>query len=90
MILRGLEIIPDNTVLTIDRQLYEQGLSEMEGRLHFASYGDPIFDAVLEEFENFELPECIARITKKVPDTHAEVIAYGVACVNDEGVPYVP
>ena len=89
MILRGLETIPDNTVLTTDRQLYEQGLSEMEGRLHFASYGDPIFDAVLEEFENFELPDCIARITEKVRDTQAEVIAYGVACINDEGVPNV-
>jgi hypothetical protein len=85
MTMRGLDAIPTNTVLTVDRQLYETGLPDTRSRPHFASYGDPFFDAVLEDFDGFELPECVARITEKVPDTHAEVVGFGAACISDDG-----
>jgi hypothetical protein len=89
MTLRGLVTVPHNTALTIDRQLYEEGLSGLEDKLHFASYGDPVFDAVLEEFEDFDLPKCVVRITEKVPGTQVEVVAYAAACINDGGLPEV-
>ena len=83
--LRGIDTVADNTVLTVDRQLYETGLPDPRRPVRFASHGDPAFDALLETFDTFELPACVARITATVPNTHAQVVGYAAACVNDEG-----
>ncbi|MDD3268977.1 MAG: hypothetical protein PHX14_06625 [Syntrophomonadaceae bacterium] len=37
----------DATALTVSRSLYETGLGDQQVPLHFASYGDPVFDAIL-------------------------------------------
>jgi len=76
---------PRNTALTVDRDLYEKGKQGLEGRLHFASYGDPFFDAVVEEFGAFELPEGVERLTEKVEGTKAEIVAYAVRCIEENG-----
>jgi len=89
MVLHGIETVPSGTALTIDRSLYEHGIPGMEGRLHFASYGDPIFQMLLDKFEQYDLPPCVARITEKVPDTHAEVVAYAAACLSKDGFPHI-
>lgn len=84
---RGVAGIPDGTALTVDRGLYERGGSDMEGRLHFASYGDPCFEALMAEFQQYDLPPCVARIAEKVPDLNADVVAYAAAGMGEDGVP---
>jgi len=86
MVLRGLEAVPSGTALTVDRSLYEQGIPGMEGRLHFATYGDSVFETVLDEFDQHDLPQCVSRFTEQVPDTHAEAVAYAAACLGKEGL----
>jgi len=46
--LSGVPGIPDGTCLTADRELYDRGIEGAEGTLHFASWGDGVFDALLE------------------------------------------
>jgi len=77
--------IPKAACLTIDRELYEKGAPDLEGQLHFASYGDPVFDGILEEFVGFDLPKCVVRLEKQVPDTKAVIVAYAVQCINRQG-----
>ncbi|MBF0103276.1 MAG: DEAD/DEAH box helicase family protein [Desulfobacterales bacterium] len=80
MILRGLPMMTRETELTADRILYERG------HIHFASYSDPMFEAVVTELNQFELPPCIVRLTEAIADTHAEMAAYAVACISQNGV----
>jgi len=41
--LSGLPGISDGTCLTTDRNVFEEGGKDLTGRLHFGSYGDPVF-----------------------------------------------
>jgi len=86
LLLFGIDDAPDKTALTTSRTLYEQGVPELEGRLHFASYGDPTFAAVVNQVCQYELPLCVKRLSEKTPDSEAEVVAYAVACQSDGGV----
>jgi hypothetical protein len=45
LILKGIESIPDDTRLTIDRDLFDKESSHLG--LNFASYGDPVFEQLL-------------------------------------------
>ena len=87
--LRGLDSVPEGTCLTIDRLLYDQGGSGLEGRLHFASYGDPFFEALMDEFQRHPLPDCVLRLTEHVPGTNAEVVAYAASCLSEGGLPEI-
>ncbi|MBW1961242.1 MAG: DEAD/DEAH box helicase family protein [Deltaproteobacteria bacterium] len=86
MILQGLEDIPDGTLLTVNRRLFEQGFGEAEGLVHFASYGAPVFETLLDQYSRFDPPACWMRISERVPDTHAEVVAYVAACIEANGI----
>jgi hypothetical protein len=56
-------------------------------RVHFASYGDPFFDAVLEQFGRFGLPGCVRRMAVKVPGMNdVEMVGYAAACRGAGGV----
>jgi len=82
----GLEYIPDGAVLTVSRDLYEEGLADGGTRVHFASYGDPFFDAVLQHFGDFDLPACIHRISVPVHGMDdVEMVGYAVACQGPGG-----
>ncbi len=85
ILIQGIEGITGKVHLTTDRSLYERGLSDSTDILGFASYGNPFFDAVLEEFEKYPLPNCVARLTEPIPGTDAEVVAYAVKCVRGNG-----
>lgn len=85
--LSGLDIVLDGTLLTVSRSLFEEGLAAAEGRLHFASYGDQVFEAILDEFSAHELAPCICRLSERVPGRDAEVVSYAVACINEGGHP---
>lgn len=46
---KGIPGVENGSLLTASRELFERGLSRRDERaLHFASYGDPVFDAVLK------------------------------------------
>jgi len=83
---RGVSGISEETALTVDRTFYDQGGADMEGSLHFASYGEPVFEKLMEEFYQYELPACVARLTENVPELNVEVVAYAAARVDKEGV----
>jgi hypothetical protein len=86
LILNGFENITDGLVLTVSRDLYEKGLANGGLRVHFASYGDPLFDAVLEHFGSFGLPACIRRISVSVHGLDdMEMVGYAVACRSPGG-----
>jgi ERCC4-related helicase len=75
--------LKDGTGLTPSRRTFEEGHEALRGVLHFASYGDPVFDVLLEEINNHALPTCVKRLTAKAPGVDAEIVGYAVAC-NDE------
>jgi hypothetical protein len=87
--LPGLEGIADNAIITADRDLYEKGASDIADPVHFASYGNPVFDQIVKEFQRFDLPGCVARITEEVPDVDTAIAAYAAACINNTGQPEI-
>jgi hypothetical protein len=85
MIVRGVEGIPEKMVLTTSRQLYEEGLPENGTRPHFASYGDPYFDAIMEHFDQFDLPSCVHRLCLNDDHYPAEIVGYVALCIDEQG-----
>ncbi|UWE04240.1 helicase-related protein [Laceyella sacchari] len=78
--------VPDGSVLTVSRELYESGLPDGKTRVHFASYGDPYFDAILRKTEKMKLPSCVRRISVDIPDLpHVEIVGYAVLCKKEDG-----
>ncbi|MBC2715671.1 MAG: hypothetical protein HF978_10205 [Desulfobacteraceae bacterium] len=69
----------------MDRDLYEKGFPENPYPLHFASYGDPVFDRIIDGVTEFDLPDCIMPLTETVKDINADVISFAVACIDDHG-----
>jgi spore coat polysaccharide biosynthesis protein SpsF (cytidylyltransferase family) len=47
--------------------------------------GDDVFDRILQLYETYDLPGCVARLTEAVPDLKAEVVGYAVACIGEDG-----
>lgn len=45
--LKGIDTITDGTAITTNRGLFEEGLEGGGKRLHFATYGDPVFEQLL-------------------------------------------
>lgn len=86
MTMCGIEKVPDQVKMTIDRGLYENQAPDMK-QIHFASYGDPVFEQVVNSFDQFDLPSCVVRLTETIPETHAEVVAYVAACIVEDGQP---
>ncbi|MHB1125575.1 MAG: helicase-related protein [Bacillota bacterium] len=64
--LSNIDGVPNGALLTVSRGIYEEGMDNGTLRLHFASYGDPYFEAILKHFNAFELPECVQRVTAPV------------------------
>jgi superfamily II DNA or RNA helicase len=85
VIVANLPGVPDGTALTVSRELFEQGLPNLEGGLHFASYGDPVFEQLLRLFDRWELPSGVRRLTVSLPGTDAGRVAYAVACREPSG-----
>jgi superfamily II DNA or RNA helicase len=85
MLLAGIPGVPDGTAVTTSRTTLEVGVPALAGRLHFATYGDPVFDAILAHLATFDLPECIRRLEVSVPDLPVTVIAYAVAHAGQDG-----
>lgn len=83
---KGIKGVPDGARFTVSPELYESGLPDWEGRLHFASYGDPYFDSLLDHMTEYKLPGCIRRLHVPLPTDHSlEMVAYAVACRTASG-----
>jgi superfamily II DNA or RNA helicase len=63
----GIDGVPEGTVLTISRDLLEKGLVDTQNPIHFASYGDPQFNSLVDDVTKFDLPACVRRIVLPVP-----------------------
>jgi len=82
----GIACIPSETLLSVSRSLYDEGLADGGQRVHFASYGDPIFDTIVEHLCSFELPACLRRVAVSVPGlTDVEVVGYAAVCYTATG-----
>lgn len=83
----GIDDIPNGTVFTVSRELYEEGLADGKVRVHFASYGDPFFETILEHMGCFELPPCMRRIVVPVAGMDGvEVVGYAAVCHGTGGM----
>lgn len=80
----NVDRIPPGVSITASRALFDSGLPG-GGPVHFASYGDPVFDAILGKYQEFDLPACIRRVEIPVTDTHAEIVAWVVATTEEDG-----
>jgi hypothetical protein len=87
MTLTNIPGVVDGTAITISRTTFDVGVPTFEGRLHFATYGDPAFEAILQHIEAFPLPECVRRLEVEIPDVPATIVAYAVAERDAEGQP---
>lgn len=76
--LHNIPAVAEGSALTISRDAWENGVAEFEGRLHFATYGDPVFDALIKHFQSFELPESVRRVTVNLPEANAGQVGYAV------------
>lgn len=85
MKLTGLDEVPDGTLITTDRRIYEQGLEDDQHRLHFATYGNPVFESLLNHFKEYDLPQCVEILTQKIESLDAEFHAFAAVCINDNG-----
>ena len=85
MLLARIPHVPDGTAVTTSRTTFETGVPELKSGLHFATYGNPVFDAILVHLETFDLPECIRRLEVDVPDMPVKVVGYAVAHVGQDG-----
>jgi len=82
----GITGVPDGSLLTVSRQVYEEGIADSGRRIHFASYGDPCFDALMQHFNAFELPDCVRRIEVPVENMDGvQVVAYAAICREENG-----
>jgi hypothetical protein len=77
--LAGLAGIGKGSVLTVDRAAFETGIPGTTGKLHFASYGDPVFTAIFERFACFGLPSCVRRLEVTAPGIAATMVGFAVA-----------
>jgi hypothetical protein len=77
--------IPDGTALTADRDTLERGLPGVN-RLHFASYGEPAFDTILELTGAGGLPPGIRRVSVPISGAEgAELVGYIVMNRSKDG-----
>lgn len=82
---QGIPGIPEGQTLTTSRDTYEYGLDDGSS-LHFATYGDPVFEALANHFQEFELPGCIHRLEAAAHGSHGTLVGYAVACLNSSGL----
>lgn len=79
LLLRGLPGVVDGTALTIDRERYDEGIEALGPRLRFATYGEPVFDALLAFSAAWEPPSCVRRLSVTPQGLEVEYVAFVVA-----------
>jgi len=85
LLLRGVPGIIDGTALTTDRRLFDEGIESLGRRLRFATYGEPVFDAILALSAGWEVPGCVRRIAVRPKGLDMEYVAFVAATRDGEG-----
>jgi hypothetical protein len=85
IIMQNIPGVADGTGLTASRETYEYGLEGFDGPLHFASYGDPVFEAVVEQILRFEPPRCVKKIQVSGPGDIGHWVCYIVSGFDEDG-----
>lgn len=85
MSLANIPPLPDGTAVTTSRTTYDRGAPDVGGRLHFATYGDPAFEALLTHMGGFGLPDCIRRLEVENPVASVGLVGYAVAHLDEAG-----
>nr|WP_206881768.1 helicase-related protein [Alicyclobacillus mali (ex Roth et al. 2021)] len=83
-VVQGVPGVEDGTRLTVSPELYERGLPGHH--IHFASYGDPAFDTIVEHVLSHPMPSGVRRVS--VPGGEygpIERCGYVVLCDSQEG-----
>ncbi len=76
----GVEGVSPGARITTSRKMFEEGTADSSNVIRFASFGEPVFDAILEHFKTFELPPSIKRIMVDVHGIEdAQMVGYVVA-----------
>ena len=86
MTVRGVEQVDDGALLTADRMVYDKGLPGESRPIHFASYGDPVFEAILAAVDRFGLPSSVRRLTAPMEGTDTDLVGYAVLTGGENGV----
>lgn len=81
--LRNIEGVTDETILTPSRKMFEYGLTNQNHNLHFATYGDPVFEKVLDQICATDLPDCVHRIETRDHKNTGILVGYAVAVRSD-------
>lgn len=85
MTIKGVTGVIDGSLLTVDRVLYDKGLPGESRPIHFASYGDPVFEAILQMVEQFDLPATVRRLAVQEEGIVGEMVGYAVLESADKG-----
>jgi len=80
--------VVDGMAITTSRALFDTGSPAFEGRLHFATYGHAVFEAILQQIEGFPLLDDIRRLEVEVPGVQAPMVGYAVAEQGVDGLPH--
>jgi len=83
--LTGVNGVVDGTLMTFNRKVYEERPRKENQTLAFGTYGDPVFEAVLDTATARDLPACIQRVTTGFSDGTGEITAFAVACNEPDG-----
>jgi hypothetical protein len=75
--------IANGTLLTASRDGFEHGIEGREQRPAFASYADPVFDALLSHLTGFDLPGCVRRLEVPVAGADTVRVAYAARVVGE-------
>ncbi|MFB1488929.1 MULTISPECIES: hypothetical protein [unclassified Thiocapsa] len=71
--------------MTVERTLYDDGIASLGPRLRFATYGEPVFDAILAMSADWQPPGCLRRIAVTPQGLDVEYVAFVAACAQGEG-----
>ncbi|MGE3536743.1 MAG: helicase-related protein [Candidatus Tectimicrobiota bacterium] len=83
--LQNIPGVPDGLAVTTSRATFDIGVPALEGQLHFATYGDLAFEAILAHLQTFHLPACIERLEIELPEVPVTVVGYAVAHLEEDG-----
>jgi hypothetical protein len=85
IVLQNMPGVLDGTGLTVSREVYEYGIEGFEGSLHFASHGDFVFEAVVNQILSFEPPRGVKKIEVSRPGNMGIVVSYAISSFDEGG-----
>jgi len=82
----GMEGLPHGAVLTTARALHDkQKLDGRQRSIHFASYGDAVFEGLLDHVLRHPPPACVRRLSVRLALIPTEVVGYLVSVRAPDG-----